>query len=127
MMNNIRIYNTLRLFRGKRRNNAEMQRLSDEGLDFEYRRLLIEENELDLHVYFSQMKVYTWLSWVFLALALCCLQIPIISSGLLGLAIISRAMAYRCNRKYKYVFRCYLLALYIVDCVIRQDHGITLT
>lgn len=126
-MNNIRIYNTLRLFRGKRRNNAEMQRLSDEGLNFEYRRLLIEENELDLHVYFSQMTAYTWLSWVFLVLALCCIQIPIISSGLLGLAIFSRAMAYCCNRKYKYVFRCYLLALYIVDCVIRQDHGITLT
>ena len=58
MKNNTREYQTIRFFRGRKRNNDEMQRLSDAGLDFEYRRLLIEENELDLHVSFSKMMIY---------------------------------------------------------------------
>lgn len=125
MTDNIRVYHSLRLFRGRRKNNEEMQRLADACMDFEYRRLLIEENELDLHVFYSRMTVFNWLSWAFLALVLCYFQIPFISSVLLGLAFISRALAYRCKRKFQFVFRCYNLALAIVDSVIRQDHGIT--
>jgi hypothetical protein len=124
--NNIREYHSLRFFRGSKRNNAEMQRLADACMDFEYRRLLIEENELDLHVYFSRMCVFNWMSWGFLALALCCFQIPFITSVLYGLAIISRGLAYRCKKMFQFVFRCYILALSIVDSVILQDHGITL-
>jgi hypothetical protein len=125
MRNNIRIYNTLRLFRGRKRNNAEMQRLADEGLDFEYRRLLIEENEIDLHVFFSRMTIYNWLSWVFLAMALVCFQFPILSSVFLGTALISRVSGFRYKKKFQFVFRCYILALAVVDSVIRQDHGIS--
>jgi hypothetical protein len=125
MKGNVREYNTLRFFRGRRRNNAEMQRLADSGQDFEYRRLLIQENEVDLHIYFSRMIIYTWLSWGFLVLALSGFKFPIISFVLVGLAIISRVSAFRCKRKFQFVFRSYNLALYIVDCVIRQDHGIT--
>ncbi len=126
MKNNIRVYHSLRFFRGIKRNNAEMQRLADEGLDFEYRRLLIEENELDLHIYFSRTVVYNWFSWGFLALTLICFQFRIITSVILGLALLSRALSYRYRKKFQFVYRCYILALTVVDCVIKQDHGITL-
>ena len=89
MRNNIREYQTLKFFRGRERNNAEMLRLSEAGLDFEYRRLLIEENELDLHVAFSKMTVYKWLSWSFISLALYYIQYPVLVSVFLGLAILS--------------------------------------
>jgi hypothetical protein len=125
MKNNIREYHTLRFLRGRKRNNAEMQRLADSGQDFEYRRLLIEENELDLHIFFSWMTVFNWLAWGFLALALSSFQFPMITSVFLGLAIISRVSAFKYKKKFQYVFRCYILALAVVDCVIRQDHGIS--
>ena len=54
MKRNIREYQTLKFFRGTERKTMEMQKLSDEGRDFEYRKLLIEENELDMHVAFSK-------------------------------------------------------------------------
>jgi hypothetical protein len=125
MTDNIREYHSLRFFRGSKRNNAEMQRLANAELDFEYRRLLILESELDLHLYFSRMTIYNWLSWVFLALALFCIQYTIISSVFFGLAVISRSLAYRCKKMFQFVFRSYNLALAIVDCVIMQDHGIS--
>lgn len=125
MNNNIREYHSLRLFRGRKRNNAEMQWLADSCLDFEYRRLLIEENELDLHVYFSRMTVFNWLSWGFLALAIIYLQFPIMASVFVGPALITRVLAFRCKKKFQFVFRCFKLALAIVDSVIRQNHGIT--
>jgi len=125
MYSNIREYNTIKFFRGRKRNNAEMQRLADSGQDFEYRRLLIHENELDLHVYFSRMIIYTWLSWGFLVLVLYFFQFPIITSIILGNAIIFRVLAYRYKKKFQFVYRCYTLALAVVDSVIRQDHGIT--
>jgi hypothetical protein len=119
MTDNIREYHSLRFFRGSKRNNAEMQRLADACMDFEYRRLLIEENELDLHVYFSRTTIYNWLSWGFLALALCCFQFPIITSVLLGHAIVTRVLASRYMKKFQFVFRCYILALAVVDHVIQ--------
>ena len=63
MKDNIRECQTLKFFRGKKRNNVEMQRLAEARLDFEYRRLLIEENELDLHVAFSKMLGWKWLAF----------------------------------------------------------------
>lgn len=127
MKYNIREYQSIKFFRGKKRNNAEMQRLADAGLEFEfaYRRLLIEENELDLHVYFSRMTVFCWLSWSFLALAFYSFQYPIITSVFLGLAVISRVCSYRCKKMFQFVFRSYNLALAIVECVIMQNHGIS--
>ena len=126
MGDNIREYNSIKFFRGSKRNNAELQRLANAGLDFDYRRLLIEENELDLHVYFSRMTIYNWVSWGFLVLALICFQFPIITSVFLAPAIISRVLAIRCKKMFRFVFRCYILALSIVDSVIQQDHGISL-
>jgi hypothetical protein len=125
MRENFREYPNLKFFRCKKRNNAEMLRLADAGLDFEYRRLLIEENELDLHVYFSRMTFYNWLAWGFLALAFCCFQFTIITSILFGLALIFRILSWISKRMFEFVFRSHNLALAFVDCVILQNHGIS--
>ena len=125
MKNNIREYHTIKFFRGRERNNAEMLRLSDAGLDFEYRRLLIEENELDLHVAFSKMTVYKWLSWSFISLALYYIQYPVLVSVFLGLAILSGFFSYVNKRFFQFVFRSHNLALGFVDAVIFNKHGIS--
>jgi hypothetical protein len=124
MKENIRVYQSIKFFRGKKKNNPEMQRLSDAGLDFEYRRLLSEENELDLHVAFSKMLVYKWFSWCFLALAQYFVQHPIISSVLLGLAILSQFFSFINERFFQFVFRSYNIALGFVDGVIFDRYGI---
>lgn len=125
MPENVREYQTIKFFRSTKRNNAEMQRLADAGLDFEYRRLLIEENEIDLHLYFSRMTVYSWLAWSLLVLALYYHQFPIITSVLVGLALIFRILSWLSKRMFEFVFRSYNLALAIVECVILQNHGVS--
>lgn len=126
MKTNVRTYDTIKFFRGRKRNNAEMLRLSDENRDFEYRRLLIEENELDLHVAFSKMIVLHWLAWSFLALAICFYQIPIMVYTLIGLSILSQIFSIKYKRFFQFVFRSYNLALNIVDSVIFTEYGIKL-
>lgn len=126
MKSNIREYDTIKFFRGSKRNNSEMLRLAEARLDFEYRRLLIEENELDLHVQFSRMTVYGWLSWSFLVLELSCLPYSLISCIILGLALLTRILSFISKRKFQFVFRSYSLALSIVDGVIFDVHGILL-
>lgn len=103
-----------------------MLRLAEARLDFEYRRLLIKENELDLHVHFSRMTVYSWLSWFFLVLVVACLPFPLISYIMLGFAILTRILSYLSKNKFQFVFRAYNLALAIVDGVIFDEHGISL-
>ena len=125
MTNNFREYETLKFFKGKERNNAEMLRLAEAGLDFEYRRLLIEENELDLHVAFSKMIVWKWLAWSLLALAFSCLPMTIMSFILLGLAVLSLFFSYLNKRFFQFVLRSHNLALSIVDVVIKQEYGIS--
>lgn len=125
MKNKFREYHTIRFFRGSKRNNAEMLRLAEAGLDFDYRRLLIEENELDLHVAFSRMQVWKWLSWGFLTLAFICIQLPIIMLIFSGLAVLSYFFSFINKRFFQFVFRSYNLALAIVDGVIFDKHGIS--
>ncbi len=126
MENCIREYQTIRFFRGSKRKNSEMLRLAEARQDFEYRRLLIQENELDLHVYFSRMIVHNWLSWYFLALAIGFLSFPFISSIILGFALLTRILSLISKRKFQFVFRSHNLALAIVDSVILNEHGISL-
>ena len=126
MENCIREYQTIKFFRGRKRKNSEMLRLAEARQDFEYRRLLIQENELDLHVYFSRMIVHNWLSWYFLALAIGCLSFPFISSIILGFALVTRILSLISKRKFQFVFRSHNLALAIVDSVILNEHGISL-
>jgi len=125
MKDNIREYQTIKFFRGKQRNNDEMLRLSDAGLYFEYRRLLIEENELDLHVAFSKMMVWKWLSYGFLILAIICLQLPIASLIFLGLVVLSKFLSFINKRFFQFVFRSLNLSLSIVDMIIKQEHGLS--
>ena len=125
MENNIREYQTIKFFRGSKRNNSEMLRLAEARLDFEYRRLLIKENELDLHVHFSRMTVYSWLSWSFLVLVFGCFTFPLISYIMLGFALLTRILSFISKRKFQFVFRSHNLALAIVDGVIFDEHGIS--
>jgi len=125
MENNIREYQTIKFFRGRERNNAEMQKLADEKRDFEYRRLLIEENELDLHVAFSKMLVWKWLSWSFLALAIAYHQYPIFSFIFLGMALLSQFFSFLNKRFFTFVFRGYNLTLGLVNGVIYDRYGIS--
>jgi hypothetical protein len=126
MRENIREYQTLKFFRGRKRNTEEMQRLSDEGQDFEYRRLLITENELDLHVAFSKMLVYKWLSWSFLALAVYFLQHPIMSFIFIGLAVLSHFFSFINKRFFQFVFRGHNIALGFIEGVIFYKYGISM-
>jgi hypothetical protein len=127
MTDNIREYQTLKFFRGSIRNNAEMLKLAEAGLDFEYRRLLISENELDLHVAFSKMIVWKWLAWSFLTLAFICLQHPLIALIFLVLTALSQLFSLINKRFFQFVFRSYNLALGFVDGVIMDKHGISLS
>ena len=125
MKNNIREYQTLKFFRGRKRNIIEMQRLADAGLDFDYRRLLIEENELDMHVAFSKEIIWKWLAWGFLAVAICFMQHPIVLFVLLGLAVLSLFFSYENKRFFRFVMRGHNLALSIVDSVIFDKYGVS--
>lgn len=124
MAGNFLEYESIKFFRGKKRNNAEMQRLSDVGLDFEYRRLLIQENELDMHAAFSKMVVWKLLSWSFLALAFICLQLPIIALIFLGLGMLSCFFSFINKRFFQFVMRSHNIALGFVDAVIYNKYGI---
>jgi hypothetical protein len=126
MNNNIREYQTIKFFRGKKRNYAEMQRLADERKDFEYRRLLIEENELDLHVAFSKMIVWKWISWLFLVASVICFGVQPMFYTLIALSFISQILSFRYKRFFQFVFRGHNLALNIVDSVIENEYGIIL-
>ena len=125
MKQNIREYQTIKFFRGARRNNAEMIRLAKAELDLEYRKLLIYENELDLHVYFSRMKVWKWLSWGMLILAICSLQFPILAIIFIGLTLVFRFFSWVSKKNFEFVFSSYDFALGIVDIVIKDKHGIS--
>ena len=126
-MNNIREYQTIKFFRGSKRRIAELERLSEAKQDFEFRRLFIEENELDLHVYFSKMTVFNWLSWCFLGLAFYYHMRPIIITILFGLAILTRIISFFYARRFQLTFWRYNIALLIVDAVIFNDYGIRLS
>jgi hypothetical protein len=124
MRENFREYQRIKFFRGRARNNTEMQRLADAGLDFEYRRLLIAENELDLHVAYSKMVLWKCLAWSFLALALYFVQHLIIASVFLVLAGLSLFFSFINERFFKFVLRGHNLSLSIVDSVIFDKYGI---
>ena len=125
MKTNIRTLDTIKFFRGKERDNKEMQRLSDEKRDFEYRRLLIEENELDLHVAYSRMLVWRWFAWFFLGFGVIFIQNPIVFYVLIGFGIISEFFSYINKKYFQFVMRSYNLALSIVDSVIFTEYGIS--
>jgi hypothetical protein len=120
MKNNIREYKTIKFFRGVTRDD-ELIRLAEARQDFEYRRLLIEECELDLHVYFSRQTVFNWLSWSSIAMTFFCLKHPVITPIFFGLALLFRLFSWINKNKFKSTFRGYNLALALVDCAIKKS------
>jgi len=125
-MNN-REYHTLRFFRGKKRNSAELAAHTEADIDFEYRRLLIKEYELDLHVYFSKKIIYSWLAWSFLLLAFFFWQDAVITSICFGLSVLSGVLSIIYKRRFRSTFRDYNFILAIVDSVIFRNTGIRLS
>jgi hypothetical protein len=125
MRNNIREYQTFKFFRGRKRKFEDMEKHSNEGLDFEYRRLLIQENELDLHVAYSKEVIWKWLAWSFLALALYFVQHPIMSFIFIGLAVLSLFFSYLNKRFFQFVLRGHNIALGFVEGAIFDKYGIS--
>lgn len=125
-MENIKIYETIRLFRGKRRVD-ELVKLSEEKRDFEFRRLFIEEIEQDLHVIFSWQTICGWISWVFVFFSLIFFQSPLIFYSLIGISFISKTFSFFQKKKYLRVFKGYKFSLACVDSLIKKDYGITLS
>ena len=126
MKENIREYHTIRFFRGQKRNNAELERLAEAKLDFEYRRLIIFEYELDLHVHFSKMTVFNWFAWSFLVVAFCFRQHSIIPAVFFGLSLMSRILSCIYRSRFQLTFWHYNFSLSVVDAVINKDYGIRL-
>jgi hypothetical protein len=126
MKSNIREYDRIRFFRGSKKNDAELERLAKEHLDFEYRRLLIQEKELDLHVAFSRMIVWNRISWIFLVLSIFFIQNPIIFYRLMVASLMSQYFSYKNKKRFGIIFRGYSLGLRFVDAVIKKEYGITM-
>ena len=124
-MNNTRTYETIRLFRGKRK-GEELVMLSEAKRDFEFRRLFIEEVEQDLHVVFSRKIVSNWIAWIFLSLSILFLQIPLIIFSLTAIACGMKLYSTYCQKKFQKIFRGYKFSLGCVDAVIQNDYGITM-
>lgn len=124
MSNNFREYQNLKLFRGSKRKHAEMQRLADAGLDFEYRRLLILENELDLHVYFSRKIVWDWLAWSLIVLAISCFQQPTVTTAFFVSSIGFKVCSWVNRKRFEFVLRSYTMVLKMVNIVLEREHGL---
>jgi hypothetical protein len=118
--------NAIRLLRGKRKNDL-LNELSDAQRDFEYRRLYIEERELDLFVYYSRAKVSNWISWGFIFISLYCYQFPKLSAILFTLSIIFQIIRFVWKRKLQRRFEMYMFSLKLIDGVIKNDYGISLS
>ena len=123
-MNKIKIYDTLKLRRGERKND-ELHELSLSKQDFEYRRLYIKERELDLHVFFSRAKIASMVSWSFLGLAIWFIQSPLLALCVFGLGVIARIVSIYYQKQYDKVEKIYSRVLKIVESVIREDYGIS--
>ncbi len=125
-MENLRTYNSIRLFRGKRK-EAELLKLADAERDFEFRRLYITERELDLHVAFSREIVCLFLSWIFLLQSYFFYQFNVLSIIFIIISTISFLSSQHYHSVFKKTFRKYKLSLSFVDAVILNDYGINLS
>ena len=122
-MENFRTYNSIRIFRGKRK-ETELIKLADAEQDFEFRRLYISERELDLHVAFSRKLVCRILSWIFLSYSFLFIYYQIPSLILAGFSLLLILWSQYYHRLFKKTFKKYKLSLSFVDAVILNDYGI---
>jgi hypothetical protein len=121
----ISIGKDLQLFRGKKK-NEELDRLSKEKKDFEFRRLYIEENEKTLHVIRSRRFVSMTFAWGFLLITLFLSQLP--TAFFISICITLLFLIFSLIFQWAYVRNDseYKVGLIIVDTVIKQDYGISL-
>lgn len=124
MENTKREYKTLKLFRGKRK-NGELQKLSLSNQDFEYRRLYIEERELDLHVFGSREIVFNWMFISLMVLAVGNYQHPGLALFLFVLGVTAKIVSLRYRVLWYKVERIYSRILKIVNSAIYNEHGIS--
>lgn len=126
MKTNNRTYTTLRIFRGRNRNN-ELVKLADAQKDFEYRRLLIEEREIDLHVFFSREKISEIISWILILFSIMFYVLPILSIFLFLSSLFFQIFKHYWRWRFIQRFKMYMFSLKIVDSVIFNDYGISLS
>jgi len=121
----IYIENGLQLFRGKKK-NEELDRLSKEQKDFEFRRLYIEESKKTLHVIRSRKFVSMSIAWAFLLVSGFLSQYPTAFFISIGIIILSLIVSILLQWAYVRNDSEYKVGLTIVDTVIKQDYGISL-
>jgi len=121
-----RDYPTIKIIRGKRK-NEELCKLANAGQDFDYRRLLIEERELDMHVYYSRKRLSNLLSWGFIALAIAYFQFPALMIILFGISLSLQISKVYWNKQLNIIFDKYVFSLTIVNGVIKSEYGISLS
>lgn len=124
-MTNIRTYENIRLFRGKRK-DEELNRLADAQQDFDFRRLFIAEREQDLHVTFSRKMVSNWMAWGFLTISLLLFQFSGLMFTLIGISCAMKIYSNRCHKQFKKIFKKYKNSLAVVDAVIQNDYGMSM-
>jgi hypothetical protein len=118
--------NAIRVLRGKRKND-QLVELAEAQRDFEYRRLLIEERELDLFVYYSRATVSNWISWALIFLSIFFFQYSVMFISLFIISLSFQLVKYFWNRKLQNTFQKYIFSLKLVDGVIKNDYGISLS
>lgn len=124
MENTRKVYYTLRLFRDKRKND-ELQKLSLSNQDFEYRRLYIEERELDLHVFGSREIVFNWIFMSLMALTVSSYRFPVLALILFVFGVIAKIISLQYRKLWYKVERIYSRVLKIVNSAIYNEYGIS--
>jgi len=119
-------YKKLKLLRGKRR-NEELISYSKQKKDFEYRRLFIEERNLDIQVILSRKFIADLLSLTFLTLSLFQLNNPILFIVLFGITFILKIYSLTCTKKFKKIYWIFSNSLKLIDSVILNEYGINLS
>ena len=120
-----REYSGFKLFRGKRKND-ELKNLAESKQDFEYRRLFIDERELDLHVFGSREIIFNWTFISLMVLAVGNYQHPKLAFFLFVLGVTAKIVSLRYRVLWYKVERIYSRVLKIVNSAIYNEHGISL-
>jgi hypothetical protein len=115
----------IKLLRGKKRNN-ELNELSEQKRDFEFRTLFIEESEKTLHVIKSRKVVSEWIAIFLLLFASLFIQTPVVGFVLLMISIKFKLISQLFNSEYNKERDGFEIGLAIVNGVIKQDYGISL-
>lgn len=120
-----RTYTNLKLIRGKRK-DTELNELSESDNDLGYRRLLIEEREKDIHVF------YSWHVLLFLsAVPFMLLSAYTVSLGpqcffYIAIAFIFLLLSLIFKIIREHTIKNYILTVKIVDSLIEDEYGISM-